>query len=107
MTNALRIATVAEMTLMLTGAEKSRLRSRGQTLEAAIKVGREGVSEAVVQSLRDLLTAHALVKVRFISADRQERAALTTALALASDSHCVGSVGATALFYRAGETTDS
>ncbi|MBP7143191.1 MAG: YhbY family RNA-binding protein [Opitutaceae bacterium] len=84
----------------LTGAEKSRLRGRGQTLEASLKIGREGASEAVVRSLARQLAAHALVKVRFTAGDRHERAALTAALALASESTCVGSVGATALFYR-------
>lgn len=84
----------------LTGAEKSRLRGRGQTLEPSLKIGREGASAAVLTSLQTLLTAHDLVKVRYTAADRDERHTLNTALAEGSHSLCVGSVGATALFYR-------
>ena len=107
MKDPLRSTAISRMTPTLTGAEKSRLRGRGQTLEASLKIGREGASESVVQSLRDLLAAHALVKVRFTAADRHERATLTAALALASESACVGAVGATALFYRPGKTPGS
>lgn len=89
------------MTPTLTGAEKSALRGRGQTLEAALKVGREGASAGSLRTLRDLLTAHELVKVRFTGADRDERAALCAALAEGTESACVGAVGATALFYKA------
>lgn len=94
------------MTPILTGAEKSRLRGRGQTLEAALKIGREGASPAVVSSLRALLATRELVKVRFTAAERDERAHLTAALAEASESTCVGAVGATALFYRPRQSPD-
>jgi RNA-binding protein len=84
----------------LTGAEKSRLRGRGQTLEAALKVGREGASPSVISSLHALLTAQELVKVRYTAADRDEREALSDRLAETTDSCLVGAVGGTALFYR-------
>jgi RNA-binding protein len=84
----------------LTGAEKSRLRGRGQTLEAALKVGREGASPSVVSALRTLLTTQELVKVRYTAADRDEREALNARLAETTDSCLVGAVGRTALFFR-------
>lgn len=86
--------------LLLTGAEKSRLRGRGQTLEPALKVGREGASPSVVSALRALLVAQELVKVRYTAADRDEREALNTRLADTTDSCLVGAVGGTALFFR-------
>ncbi len=88
------------MSLKLSGAEKSRLRGRGQTLEAALKIGREGASPAVIAALDRLLTAHDLVKVRFMSADRDQRAILTSQLVEGTTSTFAGSVGSTALFYR-------
>ena len=84
----------------LTGAEKSRLRGRGQTLEASLKVGREGVTPSVVSSLRALLAAQELVKVRYTAADRDERETLNVRLAETTESCLVGAVGGTALFYR-------
>lgn len=84
----------------LTGAEKSRLRGRGQTLEASLKVGREGASPSVVSSLRALLAAQELVKIRYTAADRDERETLNARLAETTDSCLVGAVGGTALFFR-------
>ncbi|MFO1452325.1 MAG: YhbY family RNA-binding protein [Opitutaceae bacterium] len=88
------------MSLKLTGAEKSRLRGRGQTLEAALKIGRDGASPTVIASLDRLLTAHDLVKVRYLNADRDQRAILTAQLVEATQSTFAGAVGSTALFYR-------
>jgi RNA-binding protein len=84
----------------LTGAEKSRLRGRGQTLAASLKVGREGASPSVVSSLRALLAAQELVKVRYTAADRDERETLNARLAETTESCLVGAVGGTALFFR-------
>jgi RNA-binding protein len=88
------------MSLTLTGAEKSRLRGRGQTLEPALKIGRDGATPTVLTSLSALLGVHDLVKVRFTAADRDERETLCTTIATGTDSVCVGAVGHTALFYR-------
>jgi len=85
---------------VLSSSEKSRLRGRGQTLDATLKIGKEGTSPTVLTTLHTLLRAHDLVKVRFASADREARVQLTAALAEGSESVCVGSVGSTALFYR-------
>jgi RNA-binding protein len=41
-----------------------------------------------------------LIKVRFESADRDERAAMIERMAAESPCLCVGAVGRTALFYR-------
>ena len=89
------------MILPLSGAEKSRLRGRGQLLEPMLKIGREAASPSVVQELDRLLNAYELVKVQFTAADRTQRSDLHEALATATGSACVGNVGATALFYRA------
>jgi RNA-binding protein len=83
-----------------TGAQKVRLRGLGQTLAATLKIGQAGASPTVVAELDRLLTAHELVKVRFIGADRDQRATLATELAAQTQSCHAGSVGATALFYR-------
>ena len=84
----------------LTGAEIRALRAQGQLLADALRVGRDGASGPVVQELDRLLRALQLVKVRFMDADRTERATLAIALAGQTQSTCVGAVGHTALFYR-------
>lgn len=86
--------------LPLTGAQRAALRGLGQRLDAALKLGREGVTPAVVTELERLLHAHELVKVRFVGADRDTRTALCAGVTAATRAVCVGAVGHTALFYR-------
>lgn len=84
----------------LTGAQRSHLRGLGQRLDAALKVGRAGLTPEFFAELQQRLKAHELVKLRFLDADRDERAALCARIA--DEGRCValGSVGHTALFFR-------
>ena len=84
----------------LTGAQKSFLRGLGQTLEPALKVGKGGLTPAFFSELQKQLRAHELVKLRFLGAERAERAALCGQIPDEGRCVCVGAVGHTALFYR-------
>ena len=87
----------------LTGAQRTKLRSLGQTMPDTQTIGREGATPAVVAQLDRVLTQRELVKLRFTGGqDRHERATLYATLAEATGSACVGAVGHTALFWRAG-----
>ena len=86
----------------LTGAQRTRLRSLGQTMPDIQLIGREGASPAAIAQLDRELAKRELVKVRFTGGqDRHARAALHAALAAATRSECAGAVGHTALFWRA------
>ena len=88
---------------LLTGAQKTKLRGLGQTLPDTLHVGREGAAPSVTTQLDRELTNRELVKVRFTGGqDRHVRAGLHDSLATATQSVCVGAVGHTALFWRAG-----
>lgn len=84
----------------LTGAQRSHLRGLGQRLEPALKLGRGGLTPEFLAELQKQLRAHELVKLRFIGAERDERAALCERIADEGRCVCVGAVGHTALFYR-------
>ena len=84
----------------LTGAQKTRLRGLGQTLEPAIKIGKAGLSPTFFREFARILTARELIKLRFEGTDRHERAALITQIETETGAPCVGSVGHTALFFR-------
>jgi RNA-binding protein len=87
-------------TTSLTGAQKTRLRGLGQTLEASLKLGKAGLGPAFFTELNRLLDTRELVKLRFEGSDRHERARLVTEIEAATGAPCVGAVGHTALFYR-------
>jgi RNA-binding protein len=84
----------------LTSAQKSFLRGLGQRLEPGLKVGRGGLTPEFFAELQKLLRTHELVKLRFLGADRDERATLCAQIADEGRCICVGAVGHTALFYR-------
>jgi RNA-binding protein len=86
---------------VLTGAQKTRLRSLGQTTAESAFLGRGGVTPAFLIELNRLLATRELVKLRFTGGqDRHERAALCDSIATAGPCQCVGAVGHTALFWR-------
>lgn len=87
----------------LTGAQKTKLRGLGQTSPDRAWLGKEGVTPAFVTELNRQLDAHELVKLRFTGGqDRHERAALHEQIETAASCACIGAVGQTALFWRAG-----
>lgn len=86
--------------LPLTGAQRSLLRGRGQSLDPALKLGKGGLTPAFLAELQKQLRAHELVKLRFLGLDRDERAALCDQIADEGRCLCIGAVGHTALFYR-------
>jgi RNA-binding protein len=85
--------------IVLTGAQKSRLRGLGQRMEPSVKVGKDGLTPAVLGEMRRQLGAHELVKLRYAGSPRDERAAMSLKLSEATGSTFVGSVGQTALFF--------
>jgi Predicted RNA-binding protein containing KH domain, possibly ribosomal protein len=86
--------------LPLTGAQKTKLRGIGQTIEASLKIGKAGLTPALQREFMRLLDSRELVKIRFEGADRHERADLIAQIESALGVPCVGSVGHTALFFR-------
>ncbi len=84
----------------LTGAQRTYLRGLGQTLAPALKLGKGGLTPTFFAELQKQLRAHELVKLRFLGADREERAAYCMQIADEGRCLCVGAVGHTALFYR-------
>ncbi len=84
----------------LTGAQRTHLRGLGQRLSDSLRIGRQGPTPALVTELNRQLDTRELVKARFESADRDERAAMIDRMAADTPCLCVGAVGRTALFYR-------
>lgn len=85
----------------LTGAEKTKLRGRGQTLPDGAWLGKDGVTPAFLAELNRQIEAHELVKLRFSGGqDRHERADLCDQIASSAHCLCLGTVGHTALFWR-------
>jgi RNA-binding protein len=83
----------------LTGAQKRALKSRAQLLEAVIRIGQSGMTDAVLRSLDDALSLHELVKVRFADF-KEERKTLAPQIAERTASALIQQVGNVAVFFR-------
>jgi len=83
----------------MTSAEKAAWRARAQTLKPAVKVGRDGVTPALVKELDAALRRAELVKVRFAEG-REVLQKQCAELAAAVKAECVGGLGHVASFYR-------
>lgn len=87
--------------MALTGKQRKFLRAVAHPLAPVVRIGRGGVSGAVIAETIKSLAAHELVKVRIGVDDAAERQVLAEELAVAADAHIAGSVGKIAILYRA------
>jgi RNA-binding protein len=87
--------------IRLTGKHRRYLRGLGQRLTATLHVGREGLTEAVVEQAEAQLAAHELVKVRVGENAPESRHDTAEALAARTHAHLAQVLGRTALLYRA------
>ena len=86
----------------MTSKDRAYLRSCAQTIDPVVHVGKEGLTDGVVNALSQALDAHELVKVRFQNA-KDETKPISQALAERTSSALVAITGFTAVFYKAKE----
>jgi RNA-binding protein len=83
----------------LTNAEIRRLKAEGQHLEPVARVGKNGLTPAVLHSILQALDSRPLIKVRF-DHERDERDVLAGKVAEATGAALIMQVGKVAIFYR-------
>ena len=81
------------------GSELRRLKSASQLIKPVLRVGRAGITPALVAVLEQALTGHELVKVRF-DAFKEQRHELARALAAQTASHVILQVGHVVTLFR-------
>lgn len=85
---------------MLTGKQRQFLKGLAHPLSPIVRVGKGGVSEAVIAETKKSLESHELIKVRLDVDDSKERKAMAEQLATSTDAHLAGTVGKIAILYR-------
>jgi RNA-binding protein len=85
---------------MLTPKQRQFLRGLAHSLAPIVRVGRNGVTPAVVEETKKSLLAHELIKVRLDSDEAEERRTQAESLAEEADAQIAGQVGKTALLFR-------
>lgn len=83
----------------LAGYQRRALRAAAHDLHPLVQVGKEGLAENVLKSVREALAAHELIKVRFVD-DKERRREVAAELAEAVDAALAGVVGHIAILYK-------
>ena len=84
----------------LTGKQRQFLKGLAHPLSPIVRVGKAGVTEAVVAETRKSLQSHELIKVRIDVDESAERKELANRLAAETDAHIAGTIGKIAILYR-------
>ena len=85
---------------MLTPKQRQFLRGLAHPLAPVVRVGRNGVTPAVVAETKKSLLAHELIKVRLDSEDVEERRTQAEFLVKEADAQSAGRVGKIAILFR-------
>ena len=86
--------------ITLTGKQARHLRGLGHHLSPVAMIGKEGLSESLIASVNEVLTAHELIKVKVQENCPLERKEAAEALARQTKSSVAQIIGKTFLLYR-------
>lgn len=86
--------------MALTPRQRSHLRALAQSLKPVVHVGRDGLTDAVLEELDRALLAHELVKVRILSGDREDRRLALARACAHLEAEPVQSIGRMLVLYR-------
>lgn len=84
----------------LTNAQKKFLRKLGHDLNPVIYIGKEGLSDSVVEAVDEALTIHELIKVKIINTNKITKQEAATAVPDKTGAALVLLIGKTLLLYR-------
>ena len=89
---------VTRLSPRLTGAQRRYLRSLAHDLNPVVLIGQHGLSENLIENVRDALLAHELIKVKVHGGDGLVEAA--EALHEATGAQLAQKIGFTLIFYK-------
>jgi len=85
---------------MLTNKQKRFLRSEANQLQPLIQIGKNGLTESVVELIEEALEAKELVKVSILQNCAEDKKDIAEKLEKVQDLHVVQIIGSTIVLYR-------
>lgn len=92
--------------MTLNNADKKRFRAIGHQLKPVITVAEKGLSENIQLELERALNDHELIKLKLVTGDKAEKAALIEEICALSKGAVVQTIGHVLLLYRAAKKQD-
>lgn len=87
---------------MLNNSQKKYLKGLAHKLKPVVYIGQKGLNAGVRQSVEEALLAHELFKIKFNEyKEKEEKKAILDALARETGCELVGTIGHTAILFRA------
>ena len=90
----------------MTSKQRANLKSIAANLKPIAQVGKEGISENLIESLSNALEAHELIKVNLLPASGEDGDNLAANLAELLHAEVVAVIGRKAIFYRRSSRKD-
>ncbi len=81
-------------------ALQKHLKGLAHHLKPVVLLGQKGLTDAVVQELREALAHHELVKIRVSAEDREERQAIIEALCEQTEAKLIQRIGHVAVLFK-------
>lgn len=85
---------------LLTNTDKKTLRRLGHDLTPLVTIGKEGLTDTVVDAINAVLLAHELVKVKLLNTSPLTKQDAEVQIPVNTDSSLVQLIGKTLLLYR-------
>jgi RNA-binding protein len=85
---------------VLTSKQRQQLKALAHHLEPVVQVGKAGVSNNLIEAVRQALLVHELIKVKFVEY-KDERELLSSEISAQLDSELVAIQGNVAILYKA------
>ena len=92
---------------MLTSKQKSYLRSLANGMHPTIQVGKAGISEGLLDTVKNALEARELVKITILQNCSADQESLAEEIAKASDSEVVQKIGRILILYKKSENIEN
>ena len=86
--------------MLLTGKQKRMLRAKGHHLKPTVNVGKQGLTQPMLEMVEDQLLAHELVKVKALKSCPLDLPSLAGAITQATGAAVAQSIGRTLLLYK-------
>lgn len=86
--------------MKLTSKKRSFLRKRAHELNAIVRVGKDGYSDTLVQSILDAIGTRELIKIKILQNCEEDKVEIANKIADGTDAEIVGLVGRTVILYK-------
>lgn len=84
----------------LTSKRRAYLRKKAHDLEALVRIGKEGVTDNLIQSILDAIESRELIKVKILQNCEEEKMEIMEQLSQCKEFEVVGIIGRTIILFK-------